>query len=103
MSYPTKNVGFHRGKPRIYFQSPNLHEIGFGPGVRYDVHMDDFAVTLCTNPEGKRAVCKKKVGDKLFSIIDLNHGLDLFKDVPVVEVLYQPGRIYMRAKIEEQA
>jgi len=102
VTYPTKNVGFHRGKPRIYFQSPTLHEIGFGPGARYNAHADDFSVTLAANPEGKRAVCKKQVGGKVFSIIDLNAGLDIFKDVKVVEVLYQPGRIYMRAKIEEQ-
>jgi len=99
MSTTTKFVGFHRGKPRIYFQSTQLAQFGFAPGARYDVIYHPGEVELLAWPEGKRAVCKKVVGATTFSIIDLNAGLDIFKDVKVVSVIHQPQRIVIRPEV----
>lgn len=100
MTHPeTKKVGFHRGKPRLYFQSPHLSDFGFGPGARYDIDlMGDLRIEIRLHPEGRRAVCKKAVGPKVFSIIDINSPMYLspFQKGDVLDVTYQEGLITLR-------
>jgi hypothetical protein len=75
-----KKLGYHRDAPRLYFQTMNLNEYGFTPGARYDAELFaggsrealEYRIELRLHPEGRRAVCKKKVGDRVLSIIDIN-------------------------------
>lgn len=76
----TKEVGFHRGNPRLYFQTTALNRFGFTPGAAYnlefkspeEVAAEGVILTLELKPEGKRKVCKKAVGSTVYSIIDIN-------------------------------
>jgi len=101
----TKKVGFHRGKPRIYFQEPadEMAKLMFGPGQEYFVkpfspvaeQVGVVGVSLLTRlSDGpRRKVCKKVVGVRTLCIIDLNAGLDMFAAGDVVNVEFCHGHI----------
>jgi hypothetical protein len=93
-----KLVGLHRGRPRIYFQeATRLSDAGFTPGAPYtvDTSQPDM-VRITANDKGNRKVCKKVVGSRTMSIIDLNHGLDIFKGETQVSVSISKGSIQIR-------
>lgn len=93
----TKSVGFHRGKPRLYFQSPHLHEVGFAPGQIYAVGLHFGGVielhAQAEMKKGHRKVCKKVIGDKVFSIIDLNHYMPSLVGVRQVQLDWRHGSV----------
>ena len=107
-----KNLGLHRGNPRLYFQSPDLASIGFAPGTRYDLDLysagpgiELFSLVVKVNPEGRRKVCKKVVGTKTFSIIDINTALhlDWLRDQVQVEIDYSMHKITICAVTDQRA
>lgn len=91
MNYQTKQVGFHREKPRLYFQSQELAANGFAPGKRYTVDATKTTVTLRVDPEGKYLVSRKggpHLGTKEVPVIDINSAeiLKPFEGMTAVKV-----------------
>lgn len=108
VKFPTrKNVGFHRGNPRLYFQSPHLAEMGFAPGQPYAIGMHvDRRIETHAQAEfkkGDRKVCKKVVGEKVFSIIDLNFYMPSLVGVRQVSLEWALGSITIRPITGDQA
>lgn len=99
-----KDVGFHRGNPRLYFQTTALHPYGFVPGAPYILEFKsakDFAdtgvvLTMELSPEGKRKVCKKVVGNTTYSIIDINVRAPSLDKLTKVDVSVSHGKIVVK-------
>lgn len=99
-----KDVGFHRGNPRLYFQTTGargLSAYGFVPGAPYTLEFKSpkevadtgVILTMELSPEGKRKVCKKIVGGTTYSIIDINVRAPALDNLKKVTVSVSPGKI----------
>jgi DNA (cytosine-5)-methyltransferase 1 len=95
MNYQTKQVGTHRGAPRLYFQAQKLASFGFKPGERYSMHLTPKSVQLKLNPEGSFKVSGKGEGDARVPVIDINNAQALapLGDDAVVKVVMEDGLI----------
>lgn len=91
MDYQVKQVGNHRGRPRLYFQALKLSAHGFAPGKRYSVQTTGAKVTLRADPNGAYVVSRK--GDT--PIIDINSSETLapFVNADAVKVTFGEGTI----------
>lgn len=96
-----KDVGFHRGNPRLYFQTTGLNAYGFVPGAPYTLEFKSpkevadtgVILTMELSPEGKRRVCKKIVGGTTYSIIDINVRAPALDNLKKVTVSVSHGKI----------
>ncbi len=93
MNYITKQVGAHRGAPRLYFQTLKLVDFGFTAGTRYSTTVKGGKVTLEVNPEGSFKVSSKDNGR--VPVIDMNSSilLEPFINETAVKVVMTPGKI----------
>jgi DNA (cytosine-5)-methyltransferase 1 len=105
MHYETKQVGSHRGRPRLYFQTQRLAGCGFKRGDRYSIDVKEDAVRLYSNPEGGFLVSGKGEGAKSVPVIDLNSDLVLgaFKGMEAVKVEFNDGEILISQLASEKA
>jgi DNA (cytosine-5)-methyltransferase 1 len=76
LDYIVKNIGEHRGAPRIFLDAAQASRAGFAPGDAYDVRIDENRrVTVYACPDGSRRVVgreDKKTGLKTKPVMDLN-------------------------------
>lgn len=99
-----KEVGNHRGNPRLYFQNATmLPRFGFNPGVPYtlgimppEAHEEQGVLHIKVDPLGSRKVCKKVVGKTVYSIIDVNVTIPALTGVKSVSVTVTNGLIIIR-------
>jgi hypothetical protein len=99
-----KEVGNHRGNPRLYFQNATmLPHYGFTPGVPYaiglmppEAHEEQGIMQIKIDPMGSRKVCKKVVGKTTYSIIDVNVAVPALTNVKSVSVSITRGLIIIR-------
>lgn len=105
MHYETKQVGAHRGRPRLYFQTKRLADCGFARGSRYSLELQEGAVRLYTNPAGGFLVSGKGEGDKSTPVIDMNSDIALaaFKGMAAVKVVFNAGEIVISQLASEKA
>lgn len=91
MDYQVKQVGNHRGKPRLYFQARKLGQHGFAPGTRYSIQTTGAKVTLKVDPQGAYLVSRKEETP----VIDINSAETLapFMNVDAVKVTFGPDTI----------
>ena len=100
-----KEVGFHRGNPRIYFQDEKIQRYGFTPGTPYTLTINTpevatetgVVLTMRVDPQGKRKVCKKVVGKSTFSFIDINVKAPVLDGRKMVSVSVTSGSITLNA------
>lgn len=91
----TKKLGYHRGNPRLFFETRDIQPFGFVPGASYDIegytdsgtHVDRLVITLVTDGKGIRKVCKKAKGARTLSVIDINSAIYMYDFNDVAEVL----------------
>jgi DNA (cytosine-5)-methyltransferase 1 len=91
----------HKNGKRVWMQGLKLEEAGYKIGSLYSRHYDKekHQVVLLTSDneesEDTRKVCRKKVGDEFYPLIDIvNQKLaELFSDVERIQVTIQPGKI----------
>lgn len=99
-----KEVGNHRGNPRLYFQNATmLPRFGFKPGVPYalglmppEAHEEQGVLHIKVDPMGSRKVCKKLVGGTVYSIIDVNVAIPALTGIKSVSVTVTNGLIIIR-------
>ena len=93
----TVKIGSHRGNRRLWIEGRKPESVGFLPGLRYRVEKNDDTKTLVLvlDEAGPRIVSKKRKGDVLFPVIDINSNtvLSVFEKIDAVQMLLQPGRI----------
>jgi DNA (cytosine-5)-methyltransferase 1 len=77
MDYLVKNVGVHRGAPRLYFQSRMLERCGMTRGTRFNLEAKDAIITLQVDPNGTRVVSGKDINGHTIPVIDINAANDL--------------------------
>lgn len=97
MDYQIKQVGAHRGKPRLYFQTRLLAKAGLAPASRYKIEPHPTAPTLVLrhDPAGDRVVSSKDLNGRRVPIIDINSARDLaaFDGMQAVKVTFCDGEI----------
>jgi DNA (cytosine-5)-methyltransferase 1 len=95
MDYLVKNVGTHRGAPRLYFQSRMLERAGLTRGTRFKVEAKDALITLRADPQGTRIVSGKDINGRSVPVIDLNSAADLLaiEGMSAVKVEFGDGEI----------
>lgn len=105
MNYQTKQVGQHRGAPRLYFQTKQLAEAGFERGARYSLHPTGTKLTLKLNPEGGFIVSGKGEGAKAVSVVDINSAVALkpFLGMAAVKVVFKDGEVVISQIASEKA
>lgn len=90
-----KNIGEHRGAPRLWFEGHQVIRAGFAPGDKFDLTIDGDRVVLSANRDGSRTVSAKKKGDRQHPVIDINSRelLALFEGMSAVRIVVQKGKV----------
>lgn len=103
MTYLVKQVGQHRGAPRLYFQSQQLAELGFKPGIRYTLTTARNRVYLQVDPKGPLRVSSKS--DGAVPVIDINSRAALapFEGCAAVKVVMRENEIVISKLASEEA
>lgn len=105
MDYLVKNVGSHRGAPRLYFQTRMLAKAGLKPATRYKLEPVPFSPTLVlkADPAGDRVVSSKELNGKRVPVIDINSAKDLgpFDGMQAVKVVFKEGEIRISSLASE--
>ena len=87
----------HKNGKRLWLQGLRLEEAGYGIGSSYSLHYDNskHQLLLVCEDQGSNKVCRKKVGDHYYPLIDIvNQKLSvLFDGVERVQVIIEPGKI----------
>ena len=87
----------HKNGKRLWLQGLRLEDAGYEIGSFYSLHYDDIKhqVLLSSSDQGANKVCRKKVGDQFYPLIDIvNQKLSaLFEGVERVQVTIEPGKI----------
>lgn len=104
----------HKNGKRVWMQGLRLDEAGYGIGSFYSLEYDDdnnkVVLSLTDQINGAKKVCRKKVGDRFYPLIDLvNQKLaTLFESVDRVQVVIADGVIIIeyhhldRARVERE-
>lgn len=100
-----KKLGFHRGNPRLFFETDKIQPYGFVPGAAYDMALKNEAqLELGLNLVGKRKVCRKGKGDRTLSVIDINSNvLEGFRGHDEVLVTVSQGFITINRLLKGHA
>jgi DNA (cytosine-5)-methyltransferase 1 len=104
----------HKNGKRVWMQGLRMDEAGYEIGSFYSLEYDDennkVVLSLTDQSDGDKKVCRKKVGDRFYPLIDLvNQKLaTLFESVDRVQVVISEGVIVIeyhhldRARIERE-
>lgn len=107
MDYFVRQLGVHRGAPRIYLDTDALRRAGLAPGVRYGVRVDRAAeiVELTLDPDGERVVARKRRGARELPVVDINswEALRMFEGHAAVRIVILRGvlRILALASVRQ--
>jgi len=87
----------HKNGKRLWLQGLRLEEAGYAIGRSFSLHycQDRNTLTLQLSDEGTNKVCRKKVGERYYPLIDIvNQRLAaLFEGVDRVQVILEHNRI----------
>jgi DNA (cytosine-5)-methyltransferase 1 len=74
-----RQLGRHRGAPRLYLDTPALASAGLLPGSTLATELcpAEFRLTLRLNPAGSRRVSRKRRGAREVPVLDINTSTDL--------------------------
>ena len=63
----------HKNGKRLWLQGLRLEDAGYEIGSFYSLHYDDIKhqVLLSSSDQGANKVCRKKVGDHFYPLIDI--------------------------------
>lgn len=106
MDYQTKQVGSHRGAPRLYFQTQQLAKHGFSIGRRFSVDTTGGSLTLKVDPFGSFTVSRKgAAAGKEVPVIDMNSAetLKAFVGMQAVKVKFGKDQIEIAPLASEKA
>jgi DNA (cytosine-5)-methyltransferase 1 len=95
-----RQIGEHRGAPRLYLDTTALAAAGFTPGVAIDLmpgSEDEARLTIRVSSQGKRKVSRKQRGRHEVPVIDINSHQDLqqFSAAGLVRVIIDAGAVHI--------
>lgn len=95
-----RQLGEHRGAPRLYLDTTALATAGFTPGVAIDFFpgaVDEARLTIRVASQGKRKVSRKQRGHREVPVIDINSHEDLqpFAAAGLVRVVIEAGAVHV--------
>lgn len=95
-----RQLGEHRGAPRLYLDTTALAKAGFVPGVAIDFvagGAEEPRLTIRVASEGKRKVSRKQRGRQEVPVIDINSHQDLqpFAAAGLVRVVIEAGAVHV--------
>lgn len=95
-----RQLGEHRGSPRLYLDTTALAKAGFKPGVAIEFQpgtSDEARLTIRVATNGKRKVSRKQRGRQEVPVIDINSRDDLqpFAASGVVRVVIERGAVHV--------
>lgn len=95
-----RQIGEHRGAPRLYLDTTALAAAGFTPGVAIDLipgSQDEARLTIRVSSQGKRKVSRKQRGRHEVPVIDINSHQDLqpFSAAGLVRVVIEAGAVHV--------
>jgi DNA (cytosine-5)-methyltransferase 1 len=97
--YIVREIGEHRGAPRIYLDTMALTSAGFTPGATYERLKEEGKLILRLHENGRYTVSKKDKGGETVPVIDINskEGLSPLDGLKAVRLVIQDGMICMMA------
>lgn len=95
-----RQLGEHRGSPRLYLDTTALAAAGFMPGVGIDLipgAADEPRLTIRVCAQGKRKVSRKQRGNRVVPVIDINSQQDLqpFVAAGLVRIVIDAGSVHI--------
>ena len=98
-----RQLGTHRGAPRLYIDSPALELAGLRPGatVTQEIHASEFRLTWRVDAQGSRKVSRKvhqlKRGTRVVPVLDINSAQDLavFAGCAAVRIVIQADAVHI--------
>ncbi len=95
-----RQLGEHRGAPRLYLDTTALAKAGFVPGVAIDFvagGAEEPRLTIRVASDGKRKVSRKQRGRQEVPVIDINsnHVLQPFAATGLVRVVIEAGAVHV--------
>lgn len=95
-----RQLGEHRGAPRLYLDTTALATAGFLPGVAIDFFpgaTEEARLTIRLASQGRRKVSKKQRGRQEVPVIDINSHQDLqpFAAAGLVRVVIEAGAVHV--------
>lgn len=105
LGYWLKKIGFHRGAPRLWFETCQVRSAGLVPGSRFDVVALKQGIKLLPNVEGRYSVCSKERNGRCLPVIDINSRevLAPLSGQQVVRVIVRLDGIFILRAASEQA
>lgn len=95
--YLVTSIGENKGAPRVWLQGSNLDHVGFKPGTRFDIKLDDARLVLTRSDQGIRVVSRKRRGESEYPVIDINSRelLEMFEGMSAVRVVMLEEEIHI--------
>src|SRR5574340_1756441 len=95
--YLITSIGENKGSPRVWLQGSNLDHVGFKPGTRFDIKLDDARLVLTRSDQGIRVVSRKRRGEIEYPVIDINSRelLEMFEGMSAVRVVMLEEEIHI--------
>lgn len=95
-----RQLGEHRGSPRLYLDTTALAAAGFSPGVCIALipgAADEPRLTIRVCAQGKRKVSRKQRGNREVPVIDINSQQDLqpFVAAGLVRIVIDVGSVHI--------
>lgn len=92
-----KNIGEHRGAPRVFLDATQAARAGFSVGERFEVVVDGTRVVIQKSPDGSRKVSKRMKDAEELPVIDINSKdlLAAFKGMDSVRVVVATDCVYL--------
>lgn len=95
-----RQLGEHRGAPRLHLDTTALAAAGFLPGVCIDLFpgaADEPRLTIRACAQGKRKVSRKQRGNREVPVIDINSQQDLqpFVAAGLVRIVIDAGSVHI--------
>jgi len=101
--YLVREIGQHRGSPRIYLETQALASAGFVPGATYDRTVNNNRITLTVQEGGPFKVSKKEKRGSTLPVIDINsrEALSPLDGLKAVRMVIQEGVIHIMPTASE--
>jgi len=100
--YMVREIGVHRGAPRIYLDTAALAIAGFTPGAAYQRETTGGRVVLRLDVNGRFKVSRKEKEGKIIPVIDINskEALSPLDGLKAVRLVIADGVCPRRSKFE---
>ncbi|TBR75381.1 MAG: DNA cytosine methyltransferase [Burkholderiaceae bacterium] len=100
-----KKLGFNRGVPRLWIETPRISNAGLEPGMRFSIEPRGCALVLKPDAAGSNSVCSKTRNGRTVPVVDINSTAILkpFEGQEVVRVVVRDDGVWIMPLASELA